>query len=447
MPEAAPKSIYRIQISLRHVKPPVWRRIEVPADISLDRLHQVLQVVMDWSDYHLHCFRVGRVTYGIPDPDFPHDTADEQGVPLDRIANSGDGLVYEYDFGDAWEHALKIEAVAPADPGVAYPRCLAGKRACPPEDCGGVGGYQNLLEILANPQDEEYTEMREWAGADFDPEAFDLDAINAELRAIEEHGYFPEDDEEPDVDTIAAMPGAIPGFTAAHAAQLREFLAAPGRPDGTMPYEQLAGFVFAIACSPELTPPSEWLLMVFNDQEAGYATLDEAQQVLTAVMALYNRTLQGMDEQHVELPPGIDIRTPAAANFDAASPLSQWARGFTEGHGYLEELWDAYTPESLDEELGGCMMVLSFFSSRELAEAYRSEFKNREPTVEETAENILRLFPDAMKSYAHLAWSIQTVLREHHEPPVPARSDKIGRNEPCPCGSGKKFKNCCGKNG
>jgi uncharacterized protein YecA (UPF0149 family) len=122
--------------------------------------------------------------------------------------------------------------------------------------------------------------------------------------------------------------------------------------------------------------------------------------------------------------------------------LSQWARGFLQGHDWLGDLWDAYTPEDLDEELGGILMVLSFFSSRRLAQAYLEEVTRKRPTLEEFAADMLRLFPTAMESYAHLGLSIQQALREH--PPEPARSEKAQCNAPCPCGSDKKYKKCCG---
>ncbi|MDO8705711.1 MAG: plasmid pRiA4b ORF-3 family protein [Sulfuricaulis sp.] len=174
--------IYRIKVTLRHIAPPVWRRIEIPADIKLGKLHDVLQMAMGWTDSHLHGFRVGRTSYGVPDPNFPGDFNNERNVRLNQIADEGNTIIYDYDFGDGWEHDLKIEKTLPPEPGAHYPRCIKGKRACPPEDCGGPWGYQNLLDALKDPKHENHEEMLEWFGDELDPEAFDLDDINEALK-------------------------------------------------------------------------------------------------------------------------------------------------------------------------------------------------------------------------------------------------------------------------
>lgn len=175
--------IYQIKTTLRHIAPPVWRRLEVPADTKLGKLHKILQTAMGWTDSHLHAFRAGGITYGVPDPDldFPDDIKNERNVRLDQIAGEGETLTYEYDFGDGWDHEIKIEKALAADPIIHYPRLTAGARACPPEDCGGPPGYAHLLDVLHDPAHEEHDELREWVGEDFDPDAFDLDAINRML--------------------------------------------------------------------------------------------------------------------------------------------------------------------------------------------------------------------------------------------------------------------------
>jgi hypothetical protein len=130
--------IHQLKITLKHIKPPIWRRLEVPADIKLGKLHDVIQIAMGWTDSHMHAFIAGQTVYGTPDPEFGGGTKSERNVRLDSIVKAGGKLVYEYDFGDGWVHEIKVEKVLDADPAAHYPRCTAGKRACPPEDCGGL---------------------------------------------------------------------------------------------------------------------------------------------------------------------------------------------------------------------------------------------------------------------------------------------------------------------
>ncbi len=173
--------IYQLKITLKHIKPPVWRRIEVPADIKLGKLHDVIQIAMGWTDSHLHAFIADKITYGTPDPDFGGGTKSERNVRLDSIVKEGGRLLYEYDFGDGWEHGIKVEKVLDADAATHYPRCTDGKRACPPEDCGGPYGYEELLTAIGDPDHPEHNNMIEWIGGEFDPEAFELAQINQAL--------------------------------------------------------------------------------------------------------------------------------------------------------------------------------------------------------------------------------------------------------------------------
>ena len=176
--------IYQIKVTLKWSKPPIWRRLQVRGDTKLGKLHHILQVAFGWTDSHLHAFNANGIDYGEPDPYFPGDMRSERNVRLDKIAQEGDTFRYEYDFGDSWVHEIKAEKVLAPEPGTRYPSCLAGKRACPPEDCGGVPGYERMLGILANPKDEEYEEITELLGEEFDPEAFDLGAVNEELAKL-----------------------------------------------------------------------------------------------------------------------------------------------------------------------------------------------------------------------------------------------------------------------
>ena len=138
---------------------------------------------MGWENYHLHQFIVGNTYFGEPDPDF--DAEDDRKVKLSQIVRSEkQKFTYEYDFGDDWLHEILIEKIHQPEQGVRYPVCLKGKRACPPEDCGGVWGYDDLLEIIKDPDNKEYEEMMDWLGGEFDPESFDLDSINQRLRSM-----------------------------------------------------------------------------------------------------------------------------------------------------------------------------------------------------------------------------------------------------------------------
>ncbi len=182
---AKPTAVYQLKVTLREIKPAIWRRVQVPAEIKLDKLHMVLQDALGWTNSHLHQFVVGDdERYGMAEiEDFADPPKDEKRFKLQQIAKEGDRFIYEYDFGDSWEHVVVVEKVLPPEPGVQYPRCMAGARACPPEDCGGVGGYEDLLAIIADPKHEQHQEMMTWLGEPFDPEAFDVWKTDAALRS------------------------------------------------------------------------------------------------------------------------------------------------------------------------------------------------------------------------------------------------------------------------
>ncbi len=171
--QTRPFTVYQIKITLNHTKPPVWRRVQVASDNTLERLHLIIQAVMGWQDYHMHAFTVGAVHYGVSDPELHMQS--ERGVKLSQLV-PGEKFQfrYEYDFGDSWEHTLLVEKVLPPEPDVHYPRILTGRRACPPEDVGGVWGYEAFLEAIKDSNHPEHDEYLEWIGGEFDPEAFDL---------------------------------------------------------------------------------------------------------------------------------------------------------------------------------------------------------------------------------------------------------------------------------
>ncbi len=180
--------LYQLKIVLRWSKPPIWRRVVVRADMRLDRLHDVIQRVMPWTNSHLHQFIVGKTYYGMPDPDFSGmgpDTLNEKRYKLIDLAPAAKTkFVYEYDFGDGWEHEIKVEKVLPPDAGFKHPACLAGANACPPDDCGGIPGYYQMLEVLADPKHPEHRDLKEWIGGGWDPTLFEVDAADAAVRRL-----------------------------------------------------------------------------------------------------------------------------------------------------------------------------------------------------------------------------------------------------------------------
>ena len=174
---------YRLKITLKGVRPPVWRRLLVPAGYTLDRVHEVFLTGMGWSGYHLYAFRVGRTTYMEIDEDWPDDSVDPGSVRLGDVVGVGDRFVYEYDFGDGWEHQVVVEESLPAA-GRPRPVCLGGRRACPPEDVGGPWGYAEFLAAIDDPRHERHDELLDWIGGGFDPEAFDLAEVDEALAAL-----------------------------------------------------------------------------------------------------------------------------------------------------------------------------------------------------------------------------------------------------------------------
>jgi Plasmid pRiA4b ORF-3-like protein len=183
-----PNNAYQLKITLGGSKPPIWRRFVAPGQITLAKLHDVIQIVMGWYDSHLHAFEIDGEQYGEASRDgmdLDLNGSDERKFRLcDVIPEVKAKFRYEYDFGDSWEHALVVEKIIPADDQPETFVCLAGKGRCPLEDCGGIWGYYRLLEVLANPKDPEHADMKEWAGGKFDPDEFDLAGINKSLRAF-----------------------------------------------------------------------------------------------------------------------------------------------------------------------------------------------------------------------------------------------------------------------
>ncbi len=181
-------TVHRLKVTLRGVRPPVWRRVEVVSTTTLHQLSAELEAAMGWFGGHLHAFEVGGTTYQLPDDDELgwRPTKDERRAVLNKVVPAVKmKMLWEYYFGDGWAHDVLVEAIEPAVAGVEYPRCIAGGRASPPEDCGGPWGYADLLEALADPSHPEHAAMLEWAPPDFDPARFDPDEATHAIRQAE----------------------------------------------------------------------------------------------------------------------------------------------------------------------------------------------------------------------------------------------------------------------
>jgi len=183
--------VHRIRVTIAGSKPPIWRRLEVPSAISLVGLHEVLQTAFEWDGDHLWLFEADTDTFGVGDLGTP--CKDARRATLGQVApRKGFTMSYVYDFGDDWRHNIQVEDIGAAEPGVTYPRCLTGRRAAPPEDCGGVWGYAELIEILGDPTHPEYGDRLEWLGLppdsadEFDPAEFSAAEVNEMLAQLAE---------------------------------------------------------------------------------------------------------------------------------------------------------------------------------------------------------------------------------------------------------------------
>lgn len=187
----AEPSIHVLHVELVGIQPAIWRELHVRSDMPLSKLHDVLQEAFGWTHSHLHVFedtsrqRYGDTTGDADDLGFGDSgLRDERQYTVADIAPRARSLFgYIYDFGDDWVHRIRVKKVQPAEPGKRYPACTAGARAAPPDDCGGIPGYERLLEVLEDPEHEEHEDMLQWLGGPLDPEAFDLKSTDKAVRS------------------------------------------------------------------------------------------------------------------------------------------------------------------------------------------------------------------------------------------------------------------------
>ena len=187
---ASASTIHKLEVTLLEIEPRIWRRFTIRSNITLAKLHNIIQIVMGWTDSHLHQFVTPDETRYAPptpygDPDWDKQINNSRKIRVCDVLPAKDAqLLYEYDFGDGWEHLIEVVDIHSPERGTKYPQCLTGERACLPEDCGGPYSYPELLAALTDLKHPEHEELAEWIGGEFDPEAFDLDEINGILAQL-----------------------------------------------------------------------------------------------------------------------------------------------------------------------------------------------------------------------------------------------------------------------
>jgi uncharacterized protein len=226
--------------------------------------------------------------------------------------------------------------------------------------------------------------------------------------------------------------------------RLQAFLADTRQPPGTLTYHELQGFLFAIACAPEEVEPSVWIPFVFGQREPEFDGLDEAQAITGELLALYEFVSAEAAKEHQSLPPDCPLLADATANLEPAAPVAQWARGFSRGHTWLEHTWSRHFQTTLLEQYTAIMITLMFFASREdpLAMAICSSWNKDQ--LNDMAESTVFCFSAAMETYAKWGLGQRQLIAEGKIKEPRSRAGKQGRNEPCRCGSGRKYKKCCG---
>jgi|GEM_PF-119592 len=411
-------TVYRLRIDLQGAKPPIWRRIEVP-DCSLADLHDAIQVAMGWTDSHLHEFEVNGERFRTPTPfDDPHDFDIEDASDVwlsDLFRKPGGKFHYVYDFGDYWQHVIKVEAIESGDSSLVYPRCVTGRRNCPPEDCGGIWGYEELLDALADPENPEHADRLEWCGV-FDPEEFSVEDCNRHL-----HDFF--------ADADSVKPAVRPDGPF----DIHQDIFEDGDFDDDTFQHYSKHLQDQFELSPEFAslPKGEYgFVDCFLYFGAGYVGVTPA-----------SMTAADLDEILFDVIP----RKVIADSEDAASIVNE-LNAFLRfvGREYaipkatkLAEKLDKKAAERLGRKLDSPSnfgMAKSLMSTAQAA--------GFDISTQEGLNEFMLAYNNSLTSEDEEAppesplWDGELSTIRHDAP-------KVGRNDPCPCGSGKKYKKCC----
>jgi hypothetical protein len=417
------EAIYRMRIDLRGITPPIWRRIEVP-DCSLAELHVVIQAAMGWTDCHLHEFEINRDRYSVPSPfggDEDMGTIDARDVWLSEvIRGKGSKLRYMYDFGDSWDHSIKVEAVEAADPSQDYPRCVKGNRNGPPEDCGGVWGYQELLEILSDPKHPEYEERVDWCG-EIDPEEFNADDCSREMQS-----WF----------SSVSQSRRRPSTGSTDFDIRQDFFDKYGEIDDDEFQAWCTALLNKFARSSEFTslPDGEYGLV---DCLLQYGADYLGASLATMSVSDLNEIVFSIIPRKVMLE--AEFAADLIREFNAFFRFVDREYSLP-GAKELANSLDAKAKKRLAKELGNQSnfgMAKSFFSAGKAA------------GYDMTSQHDLNLFTTVYNKgleQPHSSSGAEVLPSDESEEYIPTfkrESPRVGRNDPCPCGSGKKHKKCC----
>lgn len=425
-------AVFELRVSLLGAEPAVWRRIRVPGDTHLHLVHLVLQIAMGWENRHLHEFvSADRKRY--VDFDGYEPQADELDGTMytlkDLVSKPGDRCLYLYDFGDDWTHEIELEAVSEIelDPAEQF-RCLAGQGACPPEGCGGVPGYLELLESFSDLDSVGHDKAVALLGETFDPEAFDCVLFNERVSAVFEPPKEAPDPEMMDEEMRVLM-------------QLHEFFMSAGLSDRAMSIVALDGFFAALAIYPVTIMPSAWLPLVWDMSGAGhqpeFASQKEAETGQGLLFSYMNSVTQYLaDKNHVYEPlfEILDIES----DEERMNAAMDWATGFVIGGMIDEELWTRTVSNEEGGELLWPFVIMSGLSDNKFGIPEEKLTQIKAKLIDNLGECVL----DLRDFWAE--WRQEYLPKPGAGRTVKAQA-RVGRNEPCPCGSGKKYKQCCGK--
>ncbi len=423
--------VFEVRVSLLGVEPPVWRRVRVPGDFYLRMVHLALQMVMGWENCHLHEFvAADRKRYGALDGDEVQEgVLDENSYRFsDLMREPGERCLYIYDFGDDWVHELVLEAIVEVEPQDEPMWCLEGSGACPPEDCGGVPGYFELLAQLHDSSDEEHDAAVALLGEGFDPEVFDCNVFNEQVR-----GKFSMDSEMKVPEEVRDAREFL--------SSLQDFLMSDAVPDSAMSILALDGFFSALAIYPVTIMPNQWLPVVMDMSREGkqpeFASKAEAETGMGLLFSYMNAVVRQLtDDPFGYMPLFEDMQIDS--DEEAMLAAEDWASGFVLGAMIDQNVWE----RTFSDEEGGLLMT----SFAAMSGLFDEETGSSQEELADMKEELMDELGDCVRDLQEFwaPWRRQYLAQQSAGRTVKA-APHAGRNDPCPCGSGKKYKQCCGR--